>query len=228
MRNAVLAAGNLPKEYRDWGQKASIRQPIASLEEAMGKKGKGSLQMPWPGDLILRVNDCFIQNMTLVQAWLQISTTDFVAAIESVRNRILTFAIEAERVMKPDASNPSSVPPAAALSQVFHTHVYGHVGNLAQASTGFTQTSGVAPGDLPALLAALQALGVPQEDIAALEVAVNEDVKEVSAGIGQRVAKWMGSLISKAASGAMKVSAATATSVVPKLVEQYFHLNAGK
>jgi hypothetical protein len=221
LRNATLPASNLPAEYRDWGRKAFIRQPIVALEEVATGKDKGPVHIPWPGDLVARVQDRFMQHMTLAQAWLDLARSDFVSAVESVRNRVLSFALDAEQYVKDDTP-PSDPARAAELSNVFHTHIYGSVGNLAQGSTNVTQTTGIPPGDLQRLLAELRSVGVPNDDVQELEKAVQEDGTPPKGKLGPRVAKWLGGMLSKAVSGTWSVATSTATEVLPKLIERYY------
>lgn len=225
MRNAVLPAGNLPKEFREWGEKAYLRQPIVALEEVANDKDReGGLSFAWPGDLIARVQDKFYENMALAQAWLSVSQTDFLSAVDTVRNRILSFALEAESLVATEnPSTPSSVT-AAGLTQVFHNHIYGPVSNLAQGSHGFSQHSGVGTNDLGALLRELTRLGVPQEDVNELQEAITDDGAPKHSKLGSRVAGWLGTMVAKAASGVWSVSTSTAAAVLPKLISSYYGL----
>lgn len=223
LRNAVLPANNLPEEYRDWARKAYFRQPIAALQEVADDKKRGDVHCSWPGDLISHVQHLFYENMALGQAWLTVSRSDFVSAVETVRNRILTFALEAERYVKPDDS-ANKEGADAALSQVFHTVVYGNVGNLAQASTHVTQNAGIAAGDLQGLLREMQRLGVSPEDLSQLETAVEQDGPVKEGKLGQKVAGWVGRMIGKAMSGVWGVATSTATAVLPKLLQRYYNL----
>jgi hypothetical protein len=220
LRNATLPAGNLPVEYRQWAQRAKLRQPIAVLQE-LSVKSKEGLQIPWPGDLLVRVQDQFYENMSLAQAWLALSVSDVVAAVEAVRNRILTFALEAEKHLD-NKDGGQDLRSSGSLSQVFHTHIYGAVGNLAQGNTHVVQTAGISAGDLGALLAAVSSLGAPKEDVEQLRTAIEADGTSPRRTLGTKVAAWLGGAISKAASGVWHVATSTASTVLPKLLEQYY------
>lgn len=221
IRNSVLPASNLPDALRHWAREAQFRQPIATLEE-IARRNEDHLRCAWPGDLIVKVQRDFYEDMALAQAWLSISKSSIIGAIESVRNRILTFALEAESVVELDGINlPSS---SAALSQVFHTVVYGNVGNIAQASTQVTQSAGVAPGDLESLIRELSRLGVGLNDAGDLRAAIAEDGPPKGEKLGARVAGWVGAMFAKAIAGTWTVATATATTVLPKLIAKYYGL----
>jgi hypothetical protein len=225
IRNAILPANNLPEEYRDWARKAYLRQPIAALEDVLRQDKRGTLSVVWPGDLIARVHDRFYENMSLGQAWLELARSDFLAAVESVRNRILSFSIDAQPHIRPDEATPGATA-SETLAHVFHNHIYGSVGNLAQGSANVSQYSGVAPGDIGGLLRELRQLGVADDDTKALEEAVKADGPAPKKKLGTKVAAWMGTMIGKAFSGAWGVTTSTATTVLPKLLERYYGIDA--
>lgn len=223
LKNATLPASNLPPDLRDWARRALLRQPIAVLQDLALKPEEGLCVM-WPGDLVASVQGRFYENLSLAQAWLQLASSDVKAAVEAVRNRILSFALDAEKLVPAGASSlPSS--DAGALSQVFHTHIYGTVGNYAQGGT-ISQTYGVTAGDLESLLHAMLQSGVPATDVAELKEAVLQDGEAPRKCLGARVAAWLGTAVAKAASGAWQVATSTATTVLPKLLERYYNLQS--
>jgi hypothetical protein len=220
LRYAVLPSRNLPAKYQNWARKVFLRQPIATLDDT-ARGTDEILHSPWPADLVALVADRFYVGMVLVQAWLEFGRGELLSAVESVRNRILSFALEAEAHVAIDDTPPS---PAAsnALQQVFHTHIHGAVSNLAQGSSQFAQHSGLAPGDLRHLIECVEGLGLPAEDVRALETAVTEDGPPNGGKVGARVAQWLGSMVSRAIAGAGTVTVNTATEVLPKLIERYY------
>lgn len=218
IRNAVLPARNLPKEYRQWGRQVNLRQPIATLQDLAGTD---DISFPWPGDLIARVQHDFYEHYVLAQAWLSLGRSSFVGVIETVRNRILSFALDAEQYVTSDEKTQSASS-ARELSQVFHTTIYGDVGNLGQGSETIVQHSGVSAQDLSTLLAELRKIEVPSEDLEALRTAIADDG---TAKFGSNVSRWMENMIGKAASGAWSMTLTTATTVLPKLLLRYYGLD---
>jgi hypothetical protein len=224
VKNSVLPANNLPEKLRDWARVAYLRQPIAAIEEIANNGKQDSVRFAWPGDLIALVQQDFYQGYALAQAWLSVSRSSFVGLVETVRNRILTLALEMEALVE-DGGGPSSAATSGAVSQVFNTVIYGTVSNLAQASQHVAQTSGIAVGDLAALLAELGKLGVGEDDTKELASAIEEDGAPKGGKLGKRVAGWMGKMISKAASGTWNVATTTATTVLPKLIGAHYGIN---
>lgn len=221
IRNAVLPSRNLPQKHRHWARQAKLRQPIAALQEMT--TAKNDIVCEWPGDLIAMVQHDFYQYMVLNQAWLSLSRSDFVSAVETVRNRILSFALDAENYITSQETDAELEIPQQHLSQVFHTIIYGNVGNLAQGSDIGSQQSGVLPGDLSTLIAELVKIEVPPEDVKALENAISCDG---NTKLGTNVSTWMATMTKKAADGAWSVALATATTILPKLLLRYYGLDS--
>jgi len=222
IRHAVLPARNLPKEFRQWAREVRLRQPIATIED-LAPRGD-DIMFPWPGDLIARVQRDFYEGMVLGQAWLSIGRSSLVGAIDAVRNRILSFALDAEGFLVenegPDTDEDSNEV-RANLSRVFNTNIFGNVGNLAQGNETAVQHSGIAPGDLSTLLAELQALDVPSEELEHLKTAIADDG---DAKLGTNVSQWMTKMFSKAVAGTWSIGVSTATTVLPKLLTKYYGL----
>ena len=109
------------------------------------------------------------------------------------------------------------------MTQVFNFNYFGGSHNVAVASHQFSQTVtyGVQPGDLGSLFAALRSLGVGDDDLAGLEVALAED--ERTAGrrsIGARVVGWIGGVVGKAAQQAAATGTLAAGERLPQLYNQ--------
>jgi AbiTii len=224
LRNATLPAGNLPAEWRSWAREGFLRQSIGEIESLAKSKGKGSLVFPWPGDLVARVQGKFYPYMNLAQAWLEVSQSSIHGAVEAVRNRILSFAIAAEKLL-PAEGAPTTPEGTSALTSVFHTHIYGGVANLAQGSSGVVQNSNPAASDFAALVESLHKIGVPESDIEELRSEIQSEAPQHSGRLGPRTAGWVGRMIGKAASGTWKVALDTATTILPKLIGKHFGID---
>ncbi len=215
-----LPAANLPKEFRDWARKAYVRQPIAEIE-AIARGDDDHVRFGWPADLIAHMRERFLTQMVLVQAQLIVGKGPFISTVDTVRNRILAFALEAEAFVNPDEVKPTSRE-SAELRNVFNTHIYGTVGNLAQGSRDVNQVIENSSGDLVRLLAQVRGLGVSQEEIHELEAAIIEDGPAERKAFGEKVSGWLGRMVAKGFSGIGTITTGTATEVLPKLIEEYY------
>ncbi|MGQ0641344.1 MAG: AbiTii domain-containing protein [Gemmatimonadaceae bacterium] len=180
---------------------------------------------PWPGNLVALVQHKFVDGMVLGDAWLQVGRSAFVGAVDSVRTRILSFALDVEARIGNRIDEGPNAARTEAVKQIFNTHIYGSVANLAQGSHDVVQHHGVASSDLPALIAELVNIAVPKDEITELEEAIKLDGAPPRKERGPKVTAWLGKMISKAASGVWNVATSTATTVLPKLLGKYYGLS---
>lgn len=229
-KNVPIPPSTVAPEYREKVRKTFMTMPISHYEDLVANKGSGTFKAPWPADLIRVTSGQVMENMNLIEAWQQIPRGMVIALIDSVRNRVLSFALEIERI---DPSVGESKPGEHPVSpdrvqHVFQTIIYGNVGNVAAGGTDFTQTANVsiAKNDFTALAQELDRLGLPSPDIEELRGAVRDDAKE-EPGMGKRTRNWLGQMLAKAGSGALKVTITTASNVLPRLLAQYLGLPPG-
>jgi hypothetical protein len=227
IRNARIPSGSLPEPLRQRITELHLREGIAQFEELL-KGDQDPLHVDWPSDLIARVALEIYDGYGCMAAWRIVPRATIAGLVDSVRNRILAFALELER-LNPDAgeAQASDTPIAPnAVHQVFQTNIYGTVGNFAAGSTNVTQQSEItiSGGDLDGLKRELCRLGIHQEDVAALEAALRDDQAAQEPGFGTRAKAWLGNMMAKAATGAWTVSMQTAGAVLPKLLAEYLNL----
>lgn len=174
LNGAPIPYGCLPEKYRDWARTEYMNAGISTYERLMDKDGgDGMFTSPWPADLTASVSEGIYQHMNCLQAWKEIPRGVVVNLLDSVRNRVLGFALEIEKA-NPDAGDaaPNSTPvPDRVVRQVFHTEIHGNVGNIASGTMGVTQhsTININQGDFASLEAALTELGIAGGDVTELK-----------------------------------------------------------
>ncbi|KPC48223.1 Uncharacterized protein AC509_0475 [Pseudomonas amygdali pv. morsprunorum] len=113
------------------------------------------------------------------------------------------------------------------MTQIFTTNITGNVGNIANASSNFSQSSAavIEPGNWQALEARLLELGLTagdtdglKEDVEQARATGSEEDKKKTAGT------WIGRLAGKAASGVTGVSIEAAATGIAKAIAAYFGL----
>lgn len=144
MRNADIPLLCINETFRDDLSNVYLTQPIASLEvlfdESKDSKS-GTLQEPWNPDVVAYVGQGIHEGMNCVQAWKVIPTSRIVAALDAVRNRVLSFVIEieAESPNAGEAPINSNPVPQEKVQHIFNTYITGNVQNVATGSTHFKQ-----------------------------------------------------------------------------------------
>lgn len=226
LENAPIPLTSIPKEYRESLSKVQFRESISALADLVRHNDGKPLQQAWPPDLYPVVGEQIMQYMNLGQAWKVIPRSMIVSIIETVRNRILNFALELE-AESPNAGE--SVPTAKQVStekvsQVFNTYIMGNVGNVATASSNFSQHGSVtvSQGDLLSLKTYLQSLGLVKADVSNLEKAIKEDGAVSCKPLGKRVSEWLGCMVTKAAQGLLNIGITVAPKLLTKALEQYY------
>jgi hypothetical protein len=219
----------LPANVREMLFTHHSREPVSAFADLIVKPdSSSSFCVPWPADLVAYVGQDIYESMNCLSAWQVVPRGAIVGILDTVRTRILNFVLEIE-VEAPDAGEaaPGVHPvPQERIAQVFHTEIHGSVGNIATGSTGFTQwnVAGVAQGDFNSLRAYLSTLGVDSEDLGELESATSKDQKSQQSGMGEHTSKWLGKMIGKASTGALKVGTSVATTLLTRALAQYLGL----
>lgn len=221
LRNIGIPPSSLPNEYRQYAERVLLRQPISFCAAMAQTDPSGSVNAPWPADLLVIVGRKIVSDMQLMGASQPISHASLVGIVDIVRNRVLEFAMQIEGV-SPQAGEIDASPVVSPerVGQLYQTIIVGNVSNLAHGSPGAVQTSIVIqPGDLAALQRYLADLGVGGDDIKELEttLAAEKDAQ----GLGPKTTGWLAKLASKGVGVAGKVGGGVATGLINKAILQY-------
>jgi hypothetical protein len=201
LRNADIPLVCVPEELRESLGHSYIFQPVAAMAALIAKNDSGTLQEPWNPDIVAHVGRNIYERMVCMQAWKVIPATAFVAALDTIRTRVLNFVLEIEAT-NPDAGE--SMPTEKLISpetvqHIFNTYITGNVQNLASGSTNVSQSaswqSGVGAETLDKLLAALSSAVLP----ASVRVAATDSVQQLRESpdaptLKQRYNRFMGIL----------------------------------
>jgi hypothetical protein len=128
-----------------------------------------------------------------------------VGLLDTIRNRVLSFALEMETLdLKLKEETPSEElkkETTAQITQTFHQTIIGPVSNVGTADS-ISQTMTVASGDLESLKARLGEKGLSEPDLNQLEKAIKADEGQPKSSenrFGENVGKWLGNMANKAA-----------------------------
>jgi AbiTii len=223
--NIPIPSFRLPEPLRETWSNIYLDGPIRGYEDLIGNSNEVVFQCPWPGDLIAMIAPNILAGMYLVSAHQSLSRLAIIGLLDSVRNRVLNFALDIEAILPSDNVDPrdfSTMVPER-VHQVFETHIHGNIGNYAAGSREFTQESGIAAGDLVGLRRALEGYGFADADVVDLERAIDED-KKTGVGMGPRVGAWLAGAFTKAGNGLVKLTFKTAATVLPKLIASHLGL----
>lgn len=141
LRNADIPLSCIPEKFRDNLTYSYLMEPIAALESLVSSAEGGTAQEPWNPDLVAYVGQDIYEGMNCMQAWKVIPINRIVAALDTVRTRVLNFVIEieAEAPEAGEAPANSSPLPQERVHQIFNTYITGNVQNVATGSSNVSQ-----------------------------------------------------------------------------------------
>lgn len=225
MNNAPIPTQNLPEPLSESISLVRFRESVSALQNLAQTGDRDSFGSAWPTELIAMYAGEFYEDFVLVQAHQVIPRNAIVSVIETVRNRVLNFALEIEAA-DPAAGDalPGSQPlPPQKVTQIFNNYISGNVGNIASGSSAVRQVAhiNVSIGDKVALKKALKSLGVSDADIKDLEIAIKMEPPAKSGHFGEKISGWLGKMITKSAQGLLKVSTEVAAETLSTAIKSY-------
>lgn len=230
MRNAPIPFTSIPKEVRDVLTLLHFRQGVAGLQEMVKQAHKDTLQNRWAADANKMFGASIYPGLILMEAWNVVPVSFIVGILDTVRNRILNFALEVEE-QNPragDVASPSTPISPSKIQQIFNTTIHGSVGNMATGSSYFSQTATIKvnKGNFKELTNCLKDLGLDDHEIRELQTAIRSDGQPKQNNFGEKVAEWFGKAVSKSAQGLLKVGADVASKVISEAILRYYGLAA--
>lgn len=237
LRNVPVAPSAVPKGLRDAGAfKVSFHESVSELEQLA--QAKHTLHYAWGTDLIGRLNGEMMAGRLealqrvapmhgIVTASRIISPARAGAVVDNVRTRVLSLALELERVA-PNAGEPGSAPADLGTVNNIVNLIYGSGNAVAVGSPGAVQLVRVPTGDLDSLLKAVEAAGLESNDVAELEEAIRGDAADsaVDQGTpGSRVGRFMGKLALGGLKSAGKAGIQEGAKVIGELVRAYYGIS---
>jgi hypothetical protein len=215
----------LQERYQHAYMGASISVYVGLIENGTG----GSVREAWPVGLAVHHASQMTSQMQCIAAWKEIPLGAIVRLLDSVKTRVLGFAIDLERE-SPDAgempigSRPTVSPEK--MTQIFNTNIVGNVGNVSNAGTSVSQSAviEVMPGDWQSLQRRLTELGLSHQDIEGLQADLDRARASDSASKSQTAGSWIGRLTGKAAAGAAGIGVEVAAAGIAKAVAAYLGL----
>jgi len=225
-KNLPIPPSCLPEEFKEYVTTSYLTAPVSSYAELLSCSDSNPIEQ-WPADLIASFGQYIYQNKNCLSAWKMIPRNSIAALLDTIKTRVLDFALEIE-TEAPDAGEapPNSIPVAQdKVTQIFNTYISGSVQNVATGSSHVNQNRDVhiSVNDFTSLYDFLKSTGVSHDDLIDLEKAVQEDTQEHGKRTnGQRVQQWTINMINKAASGVWDVTTDVATDILSKALASYF------
>ncbi|UFW64426.1 hypothetical protein RlegWSM1455_23550 [Rhizobium laguerreae] len=162
--------------------------------------------------------------------WGEIPASEILGIVEAVRNRVLDFVLSLKKrypnAGEIDAISAKEASVEKVVTQIFNTTVQGNAGVIGTANNSTVNITANS-GNLQDLRNQLTQYGVNDDDLDELAVALNEE-PQISSDkkFGPKVGKWVGGMLSKAASGAWDVSMQAGGALLEKALLGYYGLDS--
>jgi len=216
---------NLQEQYRH----AYLGASISVYAELLRGDTTGRIEEPWPVELAVHWASKVTKDMQCVAAWKEIPIGAVVRLLDSVKTRILDYAIDLEREAPNAGETPiGSQPPLSSekMTKIFNNNIYGSVGNISNEGENFTQNASIQLGNWDSLTKQLTSLGLNPTDFEDMQGELDEaiatkDEKEKSA----KASSWISRLTMKAVEGATGVGIEAAAAGVAKAIGAYVGLS---
>jgi len=225
LRDAPIPLACVPEKARDHYERYECRQSIASIEAILASADSGNLNVS-TGDLALILGTKVYQHYNCIQAWAEFGRGALIEVLNTVRNRILDFALAVwkEAPSAGDSGGGSSGRlEASRVTQIFNTTVFGGAAHLVGTASRSHIEFNIGAKDLAALEQILSDNGVSHQDVQELRAAVeSEPEAESGQKFGPRVSSWIGKMMGKAADGSWKVGVGAAGSLLAQAIAKYY------
>lgn len=230
IRNAPIPIDLLSfisKESRDTYKNWQCRLSVANIEETLRNSERDRVSVS-TGNLAVVIGTRLYEDgvYNCVQTWAEFGRGHLVELLNTVRNRILDFALAMEK------ENPSAgekgekelaeVTAPSKVTQIFNTTVYGGAAQVVGTATNSRIGLKLKAQDFSALQKILHDMGVEKPDIDELKLALDQEPVPKTKGFGPKVSSWIGKMVGKAAEGGWQISAGAAGDLLAKLITQYY------
>ena len=141
IRFANIPSLNIPENIRFACTSVDLRNSISSIEH-LARNANGKLHSPVSADLVVLFADRVFEGYGCMSAWREIPDTAIHEVLNTVRNRVLDFALKIERLNASAGEAELGRPaiPRGAVTQVFNTTIHG-TGNVVTQGAGTSATA---------------------------------------------------------------------------------------
>jgi len=206
--------------------KRGCTQCIAEVENLVrNTDDNASLQMPYSTQQASVI--CKLIG-DLTEVTLMVSITAMIRILDAVRNIILEWAMKLENdgILGKGMSFTTEEKERASMNQEINiNHFQGVLGDISGGRINQKLTINISPKDFQSLAGFLKGNGIKEEDIAELNEAIKSEPEPLASGnFGGKVSRWIGNMMSKAASGVWNIAVETAGTLLTKSIKAYYDI----
>lgn len=213
-------------EVKEHYDRYQYKESVAHTEILLKEHGfKSNIQVS-TAHMALEIGTKLYPHYNCVQAWAEYHPSRLVELLNSVRNRVLDFALavgkEAPNAGEAGSSAHENIEPAK-VTQIFYTTVHGGAANIVGAATASPVTFSIGVKDFSALQRVLGEKGVSAEDMSELKTALEADpAPSAPEKFGLHVSSWIGKMVTKAVTGGWQITAGAAGKLLADAITKYY------
>ncbi|MGR5141713.1 hypothetical protein ACQKPX_08530 [Photobacterium sp. DNB23_23_1] len=220
----TLPLMHLEKEIRERLDTTHLHQSIAVIEEYAQQD---HLQITIAPEYYPLLSKGLGNGYQIESAWGEHSAGAMTQVITEVTSRLLDFVLELSEQFPEELESNEMKERAKELgvSDLFNNAVFGDNATIVVGDSNSQKvTNTVCKNDLTSLLQILRDNNVPEEDLATLATAIENDSEtEVQNGsFGENVSQWMGMMVSKAATTAWDIKVGAAGSLLATAIGKFY------
>ncbi len=201
-----------------------VRESVSTLENWLDSD---KLAITIPAEACQYLSEPFADGYFVQQAWGKFSVGAIDQMLVQIRSRLLEFCLRIAEDFPAELTNNEIREKATQIDQnnIFRHVVFGDNATVLVGAGSISHISNkIQKGNWEDLAKYLSQVGVTSTDIDVLKKAIEEDQAsdEKHEGIGSKVRQWMANVITKAGTGAWKISIGVASNLISKAIEQYY------
>lgn len=226
-----LSALFLPEELRHEYFMSNLRAPVSAycilLDTA---ETRGFASQVWPQEIAFKYMSKMLPRSQCIEAEKHIPIAGLHALQDIIKNKVLGFVIDIEKLAPDAGESPPNVFPVSEekVAQIFNINIAGNVANLANGGTDFTQTANisVSQGNISELHRALTQVGVPQSDVASVQAEIEVLELKIAGDVTKKSKLFhIRELATKLVRGLKNVTTEVASDVMVKIISGYIGIN---
>ena len=223
MENVLLPTYNLPDEVKEFAENLEFFAGVGELEAMLTQENE-YLRKPWPqeGVILARQVVKMSGGMELVEAHQPILPSTIAGILHNVKNKLLDFILGLQENNVTSENLKSGEVKQETVRNLFNINIYGDHNIVASGENVQQQANPIRKGDIASLVNHLAGHKVDENDLSELKRIVATEQDPSQGQFGPKVQAWVGKMIEKAASGAWKISLATAPKVLIDGIRSYY------
>ena len=222
MRDVLITTSGLPVELKEVSDILIVPDGVAVIEGLLESGEEALTRMLLPEiTQILRRTQTMSGGMILFESYQKVPRGNLLGVLDSVKTRLLDFVLDLqERTVTSEGVRSGEIPPEVVREAAIY-NFYGGNNVVATGGNAHQEVKNVYEGNFDSLVEHLKGYKVSDEDIIDLKEAFGTEPVRKDGKFGSKVSAWIGTMISKAASGAWEISADKSSEILVKALQLY-------